>query len=67
MNGQASREKGKNTTRNVFPGFSSLMQAGKGIYSTNESKISNEEEKNIFENGLEIKQIIENLERKEDK
>tara|TARA_Y100001938_G_C8083310_1_gene430423 strand:- start:302 stop:2212 length:1911 start_codon:yes stop_codon:yes gene_type:complete len=57
-NSHYAREKGKNTTRNVFPGVSDLNSLARGIY---ENESSNNDEQKIFENATEIRQIIEVL------
>ena len=58
-----SHEKGKNTKRNVYKGYSALTSLGKGIYEEKETTYSNEERK-LFEVNNEIKNLITELESK---
>ena len=63
-----SEEVGKNTPRNIFKGQSDLNQLAKGIYEdieTNYEKKHKQEDLKILENDIEIRQIIENLEKKD--
>jgi len=68
--GHYSEETAKNTKRNVFKGSSELNQLAKGIYEnleTNYEKKHKKEELKILQNDVEIQQIIENLEKQNDK
>jgi len=68
MMGKVASEMGKNTQRNVFPGLDGFKQQYKGIKEntetnyTEDSKVENE----VLSNSREIKQIIENLEKREE-
>jgi hypothetical protein len=69
MMGAVNMEKASSTTRNVFPGLDGFRQLSKGI-GINEGVDTNyvlgaEDETKILENNIEIKQIIENLEKRE--
>ena len=64
MHGTYNREAGKNTTRNVFKGFSDLRSLSKGIYENQDTNYGVDEEKKLFESNYEIKKLISDLEKK---
>ena len=66
-----SLKRSKNTPRNIFPGLEGLKQLSKGIgvnehLHTNYNKEANEE-LGVLRNNIEIKNIIANLSKEEDK
>jgi len=68
MMGKVGMELGRNTTRNVFPGLDSFKQITKGL-KENAQTIYNEDDHGEFEvlkNNREIRQIIENLDKRGD-
>ena len=69
MMGQVNIEKGRNTQRNVFPGLADLKHIWKGMNEQMETnyKEEQEEELKILENSLEIRKIIESLDRRSSK
>ena len=67
--GQVRRELASSTTRNVFPGLQDLTRLGRGI---NENLVTNyrvdqQDEIEVLENNIEIKKLIENLDKKREK
>ena len=66
MNGQMGREKGKNTTRNVFPGLQDIKSLVNGVHEQKDTNYNNEENL-MLENNIEIKNIIEVLGKKRGK
>ena len=62
--GLYSRETGKNTTRNVFKGFSDLRSLSRGIYENKDTNYGLDEEKKLFEVSYEVKKLIADLESK---
>ena len=69
MMGKVNMEKGKNTRRNVFPGLDDLKHIWKGMDEQIETNYREEaqEEHNVLENSIEIKKIIENLDKRKNK
>lgn len=63
MRSQFSYEKGKNTKRNVYPGASELSSLGRGI--TEEKDTTYNEEQKLFEVNYQIKNLITELEFKD--
>jgi hypothetical protein len=64
MHGTYNREAGKNTTRNIFKGYSDLRSLSKGIYENQDTNYGVDEEKKLFESNYEIKKLISDLEKK---
>ena len=69
MMGKVNMEKASNTKRNVFPGMEGFDRIWKGINEDQETnyKLEAQEELKILENNIEIKKIIENLDKRENK
>tara|TARA_R110000824_G_scaffold5923_1_gene27051 strand:- start:26998 stop:28962 length:1965 start_codon:yes stop_codon:yes gene_type:complete len=63
MRSQFSYEAGKNTKRNVFKGANELTSLGKGIYEMEDTNY-NDEETRIFEVHRDVKNLITELEKK---
>jgi len=65
--GKVATELGKNTQRNVFPGLQGFKQMYKGLKENQETNYNEGqvEEHEVLRNNLEIRQIIENLEKRE--
>ena len=64
FHGSYNREAGKNTTRNIFKGYSDgLSSLAKGI--TESQNYGEEHEKKIFELNHEVQKLIEDLEKKD--
>jgi hypothetical protein len=55
----------RNTDRTRMPGSQDLMRLGKGIYENVDSTYDMEEKK-LIESHIEIRRLVENLERNED-
>ena len=68
MMGQVNMEKSKNTKRNVFPGLEGFKQLTKGLEENLGDTYKSElrEENKTLENSIEIKKIIENLQKRDD-
>ena len=66
MNGQMAREKGKNTTRNVFPGLQDIKSLVNGVHEQKDTNYNNEENL-MLANNVEIKKIIDVLSKKQGK
>ena len=68
MMGKVATELGKNTQRNVFPGLQGFKQMYKGLKENKETNYNEGEaqEHEVLRNNVEIRQIIENLEKRED-
>lgn len=62
--GHYSKETSKNTPRNVFKG-SEINKLARGIYEQQETNYNEEDQ--ILQNNFEIKQILENLEKRDKK
>ena len=60
---QFSYETGKNTKRNVFPGMSDILPTGRGL--TEEKDTTYNEEQKLFEVNNQIKNLITELESKD--
>ncbi len=69
MLGAVNSEKSSNTARNVFPGLSDMKQVWKGLEEEVDTNytLDRESEIKILENNIEIKKIIENLDKKQEK
>ena len=69
MMGQVNIEKARNTPRNVLPGFADLKHIWKGLNEQVETNYKEKEgeEIKILENSIEIRQIIENLNKRDNK
>ena len=69
MMGKLNMEKGKNTQRNVLPGLSELKHIWKGKNEQLETYYSERktEELKVLENDVEIRKIIQNLDKRDDK
>ena len=63
MMGQVNIERSKNTKRNVFPGLEGFKQLTKGLEESLQDNYKREESM-VLKNNIEIKKIIENLEKK---
>jgi hypothetical protein len=69
---QYSKEKGSNTTRNVFPGsdignLAKSIGSNVGIYQENETtynKADQEEEKRLFEVNTSVRELLDSLDKK---
>jgi hypothetical protein len=61
---QYSKETSSNTPRNVFKG-SEINKLARGIYEQKDTNYNEEEQ--ILQNNFEIKQILENLEKRDNK
>ena len=59
-----SHEMGKNTKRNIHKGYPEILSLGKGIYEGKETNYSSEEKK-LFEVNNEVKNLIIELESKD--
>ena len=68
MMGQVNMEKSKNTKRNVFPGLEGFKQLTKGLEENLGDTYKSElrEETKTLENSIEIRKIIENLQKRDD-
>ena len=69
MMGQVNMEKGRNTRRNVLPGLDDLKHIWKGMNEQMETNYKEEqkEELEILENSIEIRKIIETLDKRNNK
>ena len=69
MMGQVNMEKGRNTQRNVLPGFADLKHIWKGMNEQMETNYNEDtkEELKILENSVEIRKIIETLDKRNNK
>ena len=69
MMGQLNMEKGKNTQRNVLPGFADLKHIWKGMNEQVETNYKEQygQELKMLENNVEIRKIIETLEKRNNK
>jgi len=67
--GNLNAEKGSNTYRNVFPGLQDLTRLGRGINEDLDTnyKVVQQDEIEVLENNIEIKKLIENLDKKREK
>ena len=59
-----SYESGKNTKRNTHKGYPELLSLGKGIYEEKDTNYSSEEKK-LFEVSRDVKNLITELESKD--
>ena len=69
MMGNVNMERGKNTQRTVFPGLEGFRQISKGINEQVETNYikKEQEELKILKNNIEIKKLIETLDKKDGK
>ena len=69
MMGKVNMEKASNTQRNVLPGLEGFKQLYKGINEEQETNYINEEkeENKVLANSIEIRKIIENLQKRDTK
>jgi len=68
--GKVNMERSSNTRRNVFPGIESFHQITKGIneeLGTNYIKEENQEENMVLRDNIEIRRIIESLNKRDNK